>query len=220
MSRTLLDWKMAGRVDPARHCSRPQRVDRLDRFIDQHSSAPRADGMIHRAVIAAGHGPPGRQISVMIARQLREEGQHGLAAALDLDPVIQEQLKRIRGNGNVAQPACSCPAAGSPAIANPAAQQIPSPRRTAVTRDRDDCIQPLLFEKIAVQPLRYTGQSKPTFRTRLSHRVVPIRVSGPSRSWPPMPAVARSGRERDREPRRLAPPAPSPPSSPSRADRP
>jgi hypothetical protein len=91
----------------------------------------------------------------------------------------------------VAQPAYCSPAAGSAAIANRAAQQIPSPRNIAVTRDRDDCIQPLLSQRIALQPLMYTGQSGPTFRTRLSHRVVPIRVSGPSRSWPPMPAVVR-----------------------------
>lgn len=120
----------------------------------------------------------------------------------------------------IAQPAYSSPAAGSAAIANPGAQQILSPKRIAVTCDRDDCIQPLLFEKMALQPPIYTGQSKPTFRTRLSHRVVTIRVSRPSRSWPPMPAVARSGREHDREPCRLARPVPSPPSSPSRADRP
>ena len=62
------------------------------------------DQVLVAAVAAAADSASGRQIAAVLAGQLHHERQQGLAAGLNADAVIREQLKRVCGQGCVAEP--------------------------------------------------------------------------------------------------------------------
>ena len=90
---------------PQRRSLREEAIDVLERLAHELFAAHMADkaGGDERAVVAALFGLLGGQIPLRAARELDEEGLLGIRARLDLVAEVEEELERVRREGDGAE---------------------------------------------------------------------------------------------------------------------
>ena len=90
---------------PQRRSLREEAIDVLERLAHELLAARVADeaGGEERAVVAALFGLLGGQIPLRAARELDEEGLLGIRARLDLVAEVEEELERVRREGDGAE---------------------------------------------------------------------------------------------------------------------